>query len=79
MRAKASEVAWRGARRQRTGRALSRPRERVTGKFKVKATVPPGAERQRLPDAQAQEMPSSTDYEKKASRQISRLTLVGAD
>lgn len=48
-------------------------------KFKVKAAVTSGAERQRLFDAQAKEMPFFSDYEKKARRQIPVLTLTRVD
>jgi deazaflavin-dependent oxidoreductase (nitroreductase family) len=44
-------------------------------KFKVRATVTNGAERQRLFDAQARQMPFFADYQKKTKRQIPVLTL----
>jgi deazaflavin-dependent oxidoreductase (nitroreductase family) len=46
-----------------------------TEKFKVRATVTSGAERQRLFDAQARQMPFFADYQKKTKRQIPVLTL----
>ena len=44
-------------------------------KFQVRATVTSGAERQRLFDQQAAQMPIFSDYQKKTSRVIPVLTL----
>jgi deazaflavin-dependent oxidoreductase (nitroreductase family) len=50
-----------------------------TEKFKVRATVTSGAERQRLFDQAAKEMPNFADYQKKTSRQIPVLLLKRID
>jgi deazaflavin-dependent oxidoreductase (nitroreductase family) len=44
-------------------------------KFRARATVTANAERQRLFDAQAKQLPVFADYQKKTSRQIPVLTL----
>jgi len=48
-------------------------------KFRVKATVTMGAERQRLFDAQAKQLPVFADYQKKTTRQIPVLSLTRID
>jgi len=48
-------------------------------KFRVKATVTTGAERQRLFDAQAKQLPVFADYQKKTTRQIPVLSLTRID
>jgi len=50
-----------------------------TEKFKVKASVVAGKERQRLFDQQARLMPFFNDYQKKTSRQIPVLVLERTD
>lgn len=50
-----------------------------TEKFKARAAVTTGAERQRLFDAQARQMPFFADYQKKTKRQIPVLTLTRID
>ena len=48
-------------------------------KFRAKATVTTGAERQRLFDAQAKQLPVFADYQKKTTRQIPVLSLTRID
>jgi deazaflavin-dependent oxidoreductase (nitroreductase family) len=50
-----------------------------TEKFKARAALASGAERQRLFDAQARLMPFFDDYQKKTRRQIPVLTLTRID
>jgi deazaflavin-dependent oxidoreductase (nitroreductase family) len=48
-------------------------------KFRVKAAVAGGSERQKLYDAQASQMPIFADYQKKTTRQIPVITLTRID
>jgi deazaflavin-dependent oxidoreductase (nitroreductase family) len=50
-----------------------------TEKFEVRATLASGAERQRLYDAQARELPIFANYQRKTKRQIPVLTLTRID
>ena len=50
-----------------------------TEKFKARAALTSGAERQRLFDAQARLMPFFDDYQKKTQRQLPVLTLTRID
>lgn len=50
-----------------------------TEKYRARAEVVSGAERRRLFDAQAREMPFFLDYEKKTKREIPVLTLTRID
>ncbi|HLW71072.1 MAG TPA: nitroreductase family deazaflavin-dependent oxidoreductase [Candidatus Binataceae bacterium] len=47
--------------------------------YKVRATVAPASERQRLYDQQAQQMPIFADYQKKTARQIPVVLLTRVD
>jgi deazaflavin-dependent oxidoreductase (nitroreductase family) len=48
-------------------------------RFRVRATVTSGEERQRLFDRQAAQMPSFAEYQKKTTRQIPVLVLTRID
>jgi len=53
--------------------------EQGSERFRVRATVTSGEERQRLFDRQAEQMPIFADYQKKTTRQIPVLVLTRID